>query len=67
MYSWYIICRISGTLNDIDCKILESTDSCLTQTLSFGYTWLDSETNTPISNPTTDYVLSTEWFEEPPF
>ena len=54
-----------STLNNIDCKILESTDSFLRQTLLFGSTTLDPETNTLILNATIDYILSTEGFEEP--
>ena len=53
------------TLNNIDCKILESADSYLTQTLLFGCTSFDSETNTLVLNAAIDYILSTERFEEP--
>ena len=55
------------TLNNIDCKILESNDSYLTQTLLFGSTSFDSETNMLVLNATIDYILSTERFEEPLF
>ena len=54
-----------STLNNIDCKILESTDSFLRQTLLFGSTTFDPETNTLILNATIEYILSTEGFEEP--
>ena len=37
---------ILRTLNNLDCKILESNNSCLTQTLLFDCTSFDSETNT---------------------
>ena len=51
------------TLNNIDSEILESTESYLTQTLLFGCTSFDSETNTLALNATIDYILSTERFE----
>ena len=44
--------------------MLESTDSYLTQTLLFGCTSFDSETNTLVLNSAIDYILSTERFEE---
>ena len=53
-----------STLNNIDSKMLESTDSYLTQTLLFGCTSFDSETNTLVLNSAIDYILSTERFEE---
>ena len=54
-------------LNNIDCKILESTDSYLKQTLLFGCTSFDSKTNALVLNATIDFILSTEIFEEPLF
>ena len=48
-----------------DSKIFESTYSYLAQTLLFGSTSFDSETNTLILNVTIDYNLSTKRFEEP--
>ena len=56
-----------STLNSIDWKILESTDSYSTQTLLFGCTSFDSQTNTLVLNATIDFILSTERFEEPLF
>ena len=56
-----------STLNNIDCKILESHDSYLMQTVLFVYTSFDSETNRLVFNATIDYILSTERFEEPLF
>ena len=53
-----------STLNNIDSKLLEPNDSYLTQTLLFGSTSFDSETNTFVLNATIDYILSTERFEE---
>ena len=54
-----------STLRNIDSKLLETTDSVLTQTLLFGCATLDTETNSSILNATIDYILSTERFEEP--
>ena len=56
-----------STLNNIDYKILELTDSHLTQTLLFDCTSFNSETNMLVLNATTDFTLSTERLEEPPF
>ena len=56
-----------STLNNIDSKILESNDSYLTQTLSFGSTSFDSETDTLVLNATIDDILSTERLEQPLF
>ena len=53
-----------STLNNIDCKILDSSDSYLTQTLLFGCTLFHSETETLVLNATIDYILSTERFKE---
>ena len=53
-----------STLNNIDSKISGLTDSYLTKTLFYGSTSFDAETNTLISNATTDYILSTERFAE---
>ena len=55
---------LRSTLNNIDWKILESTNSYLAQTFLFACTSLDSETNTLVLNATIDYILSTERFEE---
>ena len=45
----------------------ESPDSFIAQTLLFGCTTFDTETNTFVLNATTDSILSNERFEEPPF
>ena len=50
-----------STLNNIDSKLLESNDSYLTQTLLFGSTSFDSETNTLVLNATIDYRLFIYW------
>ena len=52
-------------LNNIDCKFLELTKSSLSQTLLLGNTLSDTEKNTLILNATTEYILSTDRFEEP--
>ena len=54
---------LQSTLNNIDCKILESTDSYLTQTL-FHCTSFDSETNTLVLDAAINYILYTERFGE---
>ena len=54
-----------STLTNIDCKILESADSYLTQTLLYGCTLFDTETSTLVFNATVDYILSTVRFKEP--
>ena len=51
-------------MNNIDCKLLELTKSSLSQTLLYGNTLFDKTKNTLILNATTEYVLSTERFEE---
>ena len=56
-----------STLNNTDCKILESNNSFLTETLLFGSTSFDTETNTLFLNATIDYILSTEGFKGPFF
>ena len=53
-----------STLNNIDSKVFESTDSYLTKTLLFGCTSFDLETNKLLLNATIDYILSTERFNE---
>ena len=55
------------TLSNIDSKILGSNDFYLTQTLLFGTTLFDSETNTLVLNGIISCILSTERFEEPLF
>ena len=55
---------LQRTLNNIDSKILESTNPYLTYSLSLGSTSFESETNTLVLNATIDYILSTERLEE---
>ena len=53
-----------SAIRNIDCKLLEITDSSLTQTLLYGNPSFDIITNSLILNATTDFILSTERFEE---
>ena len=46
-----------STLNNIDSKILASNVSYLIQTLLFGCTSFDSETNTLVLSATIDYII----------
>ena len=53
-----------STIRNIDCKLLEITDSSLTQTLLYGNPSFDIITNSLILNATIDFILSTKRFEE---
>ena len=53
-----------STIRNIDCKLLENTDSSLTQTLLYGNPSLDINTNSLILNAAIDFILSTKRFEE---
>ena len=53
-----------STIRNIDCKLLEITDSSLTHTLLYGNPSFDIITNSLILNATIDFVLSTKRFEE---
>ena len=46
-----------STLNKIDCKLLESTKSSLSQTMFYGNTLFDKEEKTLILNATIEYIL----------
>ena len=59
--------KSESPLNNIDCKILESNDSHLPQTLLFCCTSFDLETNALVLNATINYVSSTERSQEPLF
>ena len=56
-----------STLSSLDCTPLDNTDSSLTKTLLFGNSSFKSNKNLKILIATTDYILSTKRFEEPPF
>ena len=53
-----------STIRNIDCKLLEITDSSLTQTLLYGNPSFYIITNSLILNATIDFILSTKRFEE---
>ena len=59
-YRFSLLC----TIRNIDCKLLEMTDSSLTQTLLYGNPSFDIITNSLILNATMDFILSTKTFEE---
>ena len=53
-----------STIGNINYKLLENTDSVLTQTLLFDNTSFDITDNTKILNATTNFILLTKRFEE---
>ena len=53
-----------STIKNNDCKLLENTDTSLTQTLLYGNSSLDINTNSPILNATINFILSAKGFEE---
>ena len=53
-----------STLKKIYCKLIESSESCLIETLLFGNSLFDLKKNFLILNASIDYILSTERFEE---
>ena len=53
-----------STVRNIDCKLLEISDSSLTQTLLHGNPSFDVITNSLILNATIDFILSSKRFEE---
>ena len=56
-----------STIGNIHYKLLENTDSVLTQTLLFGNTSFDITDNTKILNATINFILLTKRFDEPLF
>ena len=54
-----------STLNKIDCKLLQLSNSSLLQILLHSNTLFDKEKNTLILNATIEYILSLKRFEEP--
>ena len=60
-YLEYLECLI---LNKTNCKLLELTNSSLSQTLLYGIALSEKENTTLILNATTEYILSIERFEE---
>ena len=53
-----------NTIRNIDCKLLEITNSSLTQTLLYGNPSFDIITNSLILSATIDFILSTKRFGE---
>ena len=53
-----------STLNQIDCKLIETNESSLVEALLFGNSLFDLKKNSLIFNASIDYILSTERFEE---
>ena len=53
-----------STLNKIDCKLIETNESSLTETSLFGNSLFDLKKNSLVLNAFIDYILSTERFEE---
>ena len=53
-----------STIRNIDCKLLEITDSSLTHTLLCGNPSFDIITSSLILNATIDFILSTKRFQE---
>ena len=56
-----------STIGNMNYKLLENTDSNLTQTLLFGNTSFDITDNTKILNATINFILLTKRFDEPLF
>ena len=53
-----------STLNKIDCKLIETNESSLIETLLFGNSLFDLKKNSLILNASIDYILSTKRLEE---
>ena len=49
---------------NIDCRLLDLTDTVLIKTLLFGNCSVDAHTNTQILNATIEYILTTKRFVE---
>ena len=58
-------CTFLNSLSKIDHKLLDSTDTSLTQILLFGNSSFTTNDNTKIINLTIDFVLSTKRFDGP--
>ena len=58
-------CTFLNSLSKIDHKLLDSTDTSLTQTLLFGNSSFTTNGNKKIINLTIDFVLSTKRFDGP--
>ena len=51
-------------VKNIDCRLLDVTETALIKTLLFGNCSVDTQTNTQILNATIEYILITEKFDE---
>ena len=53
-----------STLNKIDCKLIETNEFSVIETLLFGNSLLDLKKSSLILNASIDYILFTERFKE---
>ena len=60
-------CTLLNTIGNINYKLLENTDSNLTQTLLFGNTLFEITGNTKILNTTINFISLTKRFDQPLF
>ena len=63
MYN-YKIHTLLSTLKNINCRLLDVTETVLIKTLLFGNFSVDAHTNTKILNATTENILTTKRFDE---
>ena len=53
-----------STIKNIDCRLLDVTETVLIKPLLFGNCSVDAHTNTQIINATIEYILTNERFDE---
>ena len=53
-----------STIKNIDCRLLDATDTILIKAPLFGNCSVDAHTNTQILNATIEYILTTKRFDE---
>ena len=53
-----------STIKNIDCRLLDVTETVLIKTLLFGNCLVDAQTNTQILNAIIEYILTTKRFDE---
>ena len=53
-----------STLKNINCRLLDLTETVLIKTLLFGNFSVDAQTNIQILNATIEYILTTKRFDE---
>ena len=56
--------NLLGTIKNIDCRLLDVTETILIKTLLVGNCSVDAQTNILILNATTEYILTTKRFDE---